>query len=105
MIGYPRPGGGIGILTTGAPWFGNYVPVFSGTGYAYGDVGPGIIQLVPDPTCAHPFGGFGNCSSPPDRWDAVLGGIGINMEGTYVEPVAASPVGATDWGQIKAIYR
>ncbi len=85
---WPEPNEGVAIVVTGDPWFGDYVPIYWFLGYAYGDAGPGIMQLIPDPTVVDPFAGFGNCDSPPTKWDAVLGGMGINMDGTYVAPTA-----------------
>ncbi len=84
--GWPGPNEGIAFVVTGDAWEGNYLPVYWFIGYAYGYSGPDVIQLIPDPTVADPFGGMGNCASPPEKWDAALGGMGINTDGTYVEP-------------------
>jgi hypothetical protein len=79
---WPGPNEGSAIVVTGTPWAGNFVPLYYFHGYAYAY--ETLIQLVPDPTVATPFGGMGNCASPPEKWDAALGGIGINMDGTWV---------------------
>ncbi len=110
---WPGPNSGTAWVATGDPWTGNFVPVYVINGYAYGDEGPGVIPLVPDPTPAAPFGGTGNCFLPPEKYDALLGGMGINMDGIYAGPASPSAVpdpvpGAvpsTSWGAIKAHYR
>lgn len=81
---WPGPNQGTAFVTTGAPWVGEWQPVYMLAGYAYGYYGSGLIQLVPDPTVSHPFAGFGNCGTPPQVWDAALGGMGINEPGTWV---------------------
>ena len=97
-IGWPGPNEGIAFVVTGDSWMGNYLPVYWFIGYAYGYGAPGVIQLVADPTVAEPFGGTGNCASPPEKWDADLGGMGINMDGTYVAPFEVIPEGACCFG-------
>ncbi len=94
--GWPGPNEGIAFVVTGDAWSGNYLPVYWFRGYAYGGsyAAPGVVQLIPDPTVAQPFGGTGNCVSPPEKWDALLGGLGINMGGTYVEPFTCEVTGA-----------
>lgn len=89
--GWPGPEEGIAFVVTGDPWAGNYVPVYWFIGYAYGYGASGVMQLIPDPTVAEPFGGTGNCASPPEKWDAALGGMGINTDGTYVAPTPPPP--------------
>jgi hypothetical protein len=81
---WPGPLEGSAIVSTGAPWLGNFVPVYGFNAYAYCYGPPGIVQLIPDPTVAIPFGGLGNCASPPEKWDAALGGMGVCMPGTWV---------------------
>ncbi|MFC1572999.1 FlgD immunoglobulin-like domain containing protein [Candidatus Eisenbacteria bacterium] len=82
--GWPGPGEGITIVATSAPWTGNWEPVYSFAAWAYGYYGAsGVVQLVPDPTAATPFGGFRNCADPPEQWDAALGGMGVNHPGTW----------------------
>jgi hypothetical protein len=82
--GWPGPDEGTAIVVTGAPWEGDMVPQYAFNGYAYGYGGAGIVQLIPDPSVAIPFGGFGNCASPPEKWDALRGGMGVNMDGIWV---------------------
>ena len=82
--GWPGPLEGTAIVSTGAPWDGNWLPVYAFKAYAYGYYGSGIVQLIPDPTVAIPFGGMGNCASPPEKWDSALGGMGVNDPGTWV---------------------
>ncbi len=89
---WPGPDEGIAFVVTGDAWNGNYVPVYWFIGYAYPY--DGVIELVPDPTVAQPFGGTGNCASPPEKWDAYLGGLGINMGGIYVEPTPCDEIWA-----------
>jgi hypothetical protein len=81
---WPGPLTGTAVVATGTPWAGNFVPVYVFNVYAYGYGPPGVVQLIPDPSVTNPFGGFGNCASPPERWDAALGGMGVNMDGTWV---------------------
>lgn len=82
--GWPGPDEGTAIVATGAAWEGDMLPQYAFNAYAYGYGSPDVVQLVPDPSVANPFGGFGNCESPPESWDAALGGLGVNMDGTYV---------------------
>jgi hypothetical protein len=82
--GWPGPLQGSAIVSTGAPWLGDMVPVYAFNAYAYGYGAPGVVQLIPDPTVAIPFGGMGNCASPPEKWESALGGMGVNMPGTWV---------------------
>ncbi len=82
--GWPGPNEGTTIVATDGPWVGNWMPVYAFHGYAYGYNPPDVLQLIPDPTAAAPFGGFRNCSEPPEKWDAALGGLGINQPGTWV---------------------
>jgi hypothetical protein len=88
---WPGPGAGTALVVTGDAWVGNYLPQYYFGGYAYGYGGMGVMQLIPDPTVANPFGGLGNCLSPPVKYDAHLGGMGINTDGTYVEPTFVEP--------------
>ncbi len=82
--GWPGPLAGTAIISTGAPWEGNWIPVYAFMVYAYGYYGSGVVQLIPDPTVPVPFGGFSNCSVPPEPYDAALGGMGVNHPGTWV---------------------
>ena len=88
--GWPGPDEGTAIVVTGAAWEGDMVPQYAFNAYAYNYGAADIVQLVPDPSVAIPFGGVGNCASPPEKWDAQLGGMGVNMDGVWVcgiEPV------------------
>jgi hypothetical protein len=88
--GWPGPNEGIAFVVTGAAWMGNYVPVMWFGGYAYGYYGETVIPIDVDPPTA--FAGFSNCAAPPEPFDAVeLGGMGINMEGTYAQPMPFQP--------------
>jgi subtilisin family serine protease len=79
---WPGPGEGTAIVTTGAPWEGNFVPVYRFTGLAYDE---GLIPLAADPATG--FAGTSNCASPPDAWAAdSLGGMGLFQDGVYACP-------------------
>lgn len=98
--GWPGPNEGIAFVVTGAPWEGNYQPVMRFGGYAYAYYGSDVIPTDVDPPTA--FAGFSNCEAPPVPFDAhELGGLGINMDGIYAEPVNyVPPTGACcfwDW--------
>lgn len=82
--GWPGPLEGISLAATSTPWTGNFQPVYCFNVYAYDYYGPGLVQLIPDPTVSNPFGGFCNCAEPPAMWDAALGGMGIDQPGTWV---------------------
>ena len=94
--GWPGPQEGIAMVVAGPPWQGDYVPLLAFTGYAYGNYGTGIIPLASDPMTG--FVGFANCDYPPQAYNvegARLGGMGINIDGIWVEPLPyAPPVGA-----------
>jgi hypothetical protein len=83
--GWPGPNEGNAFVTLGTPWIGNFIPIYHFYGFAYGYGAPGVVQLTPDPTVAgYPFAGLGNCTDPPIKYDAHLGGLGVNMDGIYV---------------------
>ncbi len=65
-------------------WSGNWIPVYWFLAYSYTAHGPGVVQLVPDPTAAVPFAGFANCLQVPEQFDAILGGMGVGQPGTWV---------------------
>ncbi len=96
---WPQPLEGTALVVTGDPWTGNYVPLYYFGGYAYGYGDPGIMQLIPDPTVVNPFGGLGNCLPVPGMYDAMLGGMGVDMPGTYVEPVYVPQPGVCCFGE------
>ncbi len=89
--GWPGPDEGTAFVTTGTPWSGNYMPVYSFSGYAYDySHGATVIPLSVDPPTG--FCGFCNCTNPPQM--AVVGpeqrgDMGINMQG--VVPVFPPP--------------
>jgi hypothetical protein len=79
---WPGPGEGTAIVTTGAPWEGNFVPVYRFTGLAYEE---GLIPLAADPATG--FAGTSNCANPPESWAAdSLGGMGLFQNGVYACP-------------------
>ncbi|MCK4303064.1 MAG: hypothetical protein KAY24_02365 [Candidatus Eisenbacteria sp.] len=84
--GWPGPMEGTAFVVTGQPWTGNFVPVYFFGGYAYGYGDPGVMALIPDPSIAVPFGGLGNCLPVPMKYDAHLGGMGVDMDGIHVWP-------------------
>lgn len=91
--GWPGPNEGIAFVVTGDPWVGNYLAVMHFGGYAYGYGAEGVIPLDIDPPTA--FAGFSNCAAPPLPFDAVeLGGLGINMDGIYAQPMEIITRGA-----------
>ncbi len=101
--GWPGPLEGTALVVTGDPWTGNYVPIYSFGGYAYGSsygFSPEIVQVIPDPSVANPFGGLGNCLAVPIKYDAHLGGLGVNMDGTYVEPTPCDIYAACCYGPL-----
>ncbi len=79
---WPGPLQGTAFVTTGTPWTGNFVPVYCFYGYAYDYYGSTILQLTPNP--ASGFGGFANCTTPPELYEAALGGMGVNCPGVEV---------------------
>ncbi len=79
---WPGPGEGTAIVTTGAHWEGNLVPVYYFAGYAYEE---GLLPLAVDPATG--FVGTSNCESPPQAWAAdSLGGMGLFRAGVYACP-------------------
>lgn len=82
--GWPGPLEGTSFVIRDTPWTGNWLPVYWFHVYAYGYNGPGLVQLIPDPSVPVHFGGFCNCGSPPHLWDAALGGMGVDQPGTWV---------------------
>jgi hypothetical protein len=79
---WPGPSEGTAIVTTGAPWEGNFVPVYRFTGLAYEE---GLIPLAADPTTG--FAGMSNCANPPESWAAdSLGAMGLFQDGVYACP-------------------
>ncbi len=88
---WPHPSSGTALVTIGDPWRGNFVPIYWFGGYA--SPGQGRIPLAVDPP-TH-FGGWANCSSPADLFQATcFGALGINMDGlTCAPPVAVCCIG------------
>jgi len=66
--GWPGPDAGTAIVTTDAPWTGNFQPVYYFIGYAYYAT-PGRIPFGIDPPTG--FGGWGNCLTPPVSYSAA----------------------------------
>lgn len=81
---WPAPNTGIALATSGAPWTGNYVPIYCFVGYTYA---PGtLIQLAQNPTEV-PFAGWSNCQTPPVLAAATcLGALGILQDGVACVP-------------------
>ena len=75
---WPGPNTGMSLAATGAPWAGNFTPVYYFGCYAY------TADLIPLRT--HPntgFAGFANCLTPPTSYPAVcLGAMGLFRAGT-----------------------
>lgn len=79
---WPGPEQGTAIVTTGAHWTGNFVPVYSFCGYAYE---PDCIGIGPNPATG--FGGWTNSQNPPQAWCAAeYGGMGLFAPGVYACP-------------------
>ncbi len=81
--GWPGPGEGTAFVTTGEPWYGNFVPVYWFGGYAYdASHGSTVIQIDVDPPTA--LCGVANCGNPPSTWSVGYdqrGGMGVNEPG------------------------
>jgi len=80
--GWPGPGEGTALVTTGTPWEGNWEPVYFFGGYAYGYEAPDQIPIATDPVTG--FVGFCNCQMPPQIFavdPAQRGALGINTDG------------------------
>jgi hypothetical protein len=76
---WPGPGSGmtIAVGANGAPWSGNFRPLFWFAGYAYY---PGLIPFGTNPNTG--FGGFANCASPPASFPAICyGAMGLYIPG------------------------
>jgi hypothetical protein len=79
--GWPAPMKGTAIATTGAPWKGNFRPVYFFAGYAYY---PGVIPLSGNSVTG--FSGWASCPSPdggvPKGFMSVcLGKLGLFQDG------------------------
>jgi hypothetical protein len=93
--GWPGPLEGTAIVTTNLAWTGNFQPVYFFTGYAYYGY-PDIIPFDVDPPTA--FGGWGNCLTPPESFDAVcFPAMGIMQDGLRCCP--SEPTGACCVGE------
>jgi hypothetical protein len=91
--GWPGAGEGTALTSTSGPWDGNYLAVYLMTGYAYGYGYSGIVPL--DVNGQTGSGGWTNCEGVPVEFmPAAYGGMGINTDGLYVEPVCG---GAPEW--------
>jgi len=81
--GWPGPNEGTAFVRTGTPWIGNWLPVYCFVVYAYDyTYGSTVVQLTPNPATG--FGGFCNCTNPPQMYPAALGGMGVNCPGVEV---------------------
>ncbi|MFC1573022.1 hypothetical protein ACFL6M_05425 [Candidatus Eisenbacteria bacterium] len=90
---WPGPGEGTALTSTSGPWDGNYMAVYLMTGYAYGYGYTGVVQL--DVNGQTGAGGWTNCEGVPIEFEpAAYGGLGVNMDGVYAEPVCSTPPGA-----------
>lgn len=79
---WPGPNEGTALVSTGASWNGSIVPIYFFAGYAYGE---GVLPLGEDPATG--FGGWSNCESPPQAWDAsAFGAMGLFTDGVAVLP-------------------
>ena len=82
--GWPGPNEGTVVVATDVVWSGNFLPVYYFVGRAY------YVDTIPlsvDP--AQEFAGFGNCSVPPEIWNAQLGVLGLFTDGVYLCPPEA----------------
>ncbi|MFC1572382.1 hypothetical protein ACFL6M_02175 [Candidatus Eisenbacteria bacterium] len=88
--GWPGAGEGTALTSTSGPWDGNYLAVYLMTGYAYGYGYSGIVPL--DVNGQTGSGGWTNCEGVPVEFmPAAYGGMGINTDGTYVQPECGGP--------------
>ncbi len=84
---WPGPLEGTAFVTIeNSPWSGNWIPVYWFHVYSYAAYGPGVVQLIPDPSAGVHFAGFANCLQVPETFDAFLGGMGVGQPGTWVCP-------------------
>ncbi|MFC1572213.1 FlgD immunoglobulin-like domain containing protein [Candidatus Eisenbacteria bacterium] len=91
--GWPGPGEGTAITSTSGPWIGNYAAVYLITGYAYGYGEMGVVPL--DVNGQTSIGGWTNCQGVPEEFvPFIYGGMGVNMDGLYAEPVCP---GGPEW--------
>jgi hypothetical protein len=92
---WPGPNEGTAIVTTDTPWTGNFMPVYFFEGYAYYNL-PGVIPIDVDPPTG--FGGWGNCLTPPQDFDAAcFPAMGLLTAGVPCCP--AVPTGACCVGE------
>lgn len=89
--GWPGPGEGTAFVTIGAPWMGNFVPVYYFAAYAYG---PGQVPLSTNPDTD--FVGWVTCLTPPQEFSpSCLPAMGIGTQGTSCCPSAPTDVCCT----------
>jgi len=73
--GWPGPNEGTSVVTTDAPWAGNFVPVYFFAGYSYGGAG-GRIPIEVNPATGS--AGWGNCETPPETFaPECSGALGV----------------------------
>jgi hypothetical protein len=93
--GWPGPMEGTAIVTTDTPWEGNFKPVYFFEGYYY-YYGPGMIPVDVSPSTG--VGGWGNCLTPPEVFDAAcFPAMGVMGDGMYCCPEI--PTGACCVGE------
>ena len=92
---WPGPNEGTAIVTTVAPWEGNWLPVYKFSGYAYAQsYGSTVIPITDYDPGIGPFCGFSNCLNPPQDFlvepnvgtEIRRGGMGINTDGLRAAP-------------------
>jgi hypothetical protein len=80
--GWPGPNDGTTLTASGAPWSGNFLPVYYFVSYAYY---AGEIPLGVHPVTG--FGGTANGETPPQAWAAAaFGSMGILEDGVSACP-------------------
>lgn len=89
FTGWPGPHTGTAFVATGLPWVGNYLPVYSFTGYAYQDHS-GLLPISVNAGYENPedyFGGFAGCESPGTSTEArCFGALGLFSDGLACHP-------------------
>ncbi|MFC1573024.1 hypothetical protein ACFL6M_05435 [Candidatus Eisenbacteria bacterium] len=91
--GWPGTGEGTALTSTSGPWDGNYMAVYLMTGYAYGYGYSGVVQIGVNGQTGQ--GGWTNCEGVPVEFvPEEYGGLGINADGVYAQPLICCPTGA-----------
>jgi len=85
---WPAPEAGVALVSTGAPWAGNFRPLYYFAGYSYA---PGSLPLGPNP--GDGLAGTVNALDPPEAFPATcLGTLGVLQEGEVCCPSQPPPV-------------